>query len=417
MKITIKKRSVTMFLIVLCYLCTIVTALVPTTAMRYLMYSIVIGMAFYMNIFDKKKLLYQKNSHIVFCGVVLVEFVSIITGFMEGYIDPGTIIQPIFLYASFVLGQHIATSYGEEGCDVFFKQLSIIFVFSAIICVPEYIMKKSIFFKTYGNTWDAFRTPSIYGHPIRLGTSLTIALAIFYYLYKRGFIRNIVIFLALFGIFASASRSSWLACAGVVLLTLMAKFKRKITRKKMFYVIAGLLLIIIFFSCPIGQKLTADIISRFQEASGDNVSKVQRLGAIAYFWEDYVENFNLITLLFGHGEDAAARFMLKTAIVFQNFSTTDNEYLLVVYNYGLIILCIVLYGIYRCIRNYIFCYEENGRVKNCLYFICISQAICSFFYEITENKSCAFLLMCSIGMLMGLKEATSCDMCEKIINE
>lgn len=91
-----------------------------------------------------------------------------------------------------------------------------------------------------------------------------------------------------------------------------------------------------FHGAIIAVFIIAFINQRFLEATGDNISKVQRLGAISYIWKDEIENFNLFTFLLGHGEDAAANLMLKTQIVISEFSTTDNEYVLIAYNYGFV---------------------------------------------------------------------------------
>ena len=405
MKVVIKQNSPKIFTVTICYLLTIGIAFFSSNIMKYLMYAVIIGTAFLMEVFTRKANRIQNNCRYILAITGMIVVVTLFAGLIAGKVNAGSIIQPIFLYSSFALGYYVAIKYQEDGCRTMLKQLSYILLFAAVVCIPEYLMQKSIFFKTYGNTWDAFRVPSIYGHPIRLGTSLTIALAIDIFIYKKSFIKYCGILLSLFGIFVSASRSSWLACAGVVALTVFAVYRKRLTDKKVLFGIFGAVLLFVFLLSPMGQSIINAIGSRFQEATADNVSRVQRLGAISYFWEDFVDNFNLITpvtLMLGHGEDAAANFMLNTSIVFNNFSTTDNEYLLVIYNYGLIVLIFVLIGIYKCIKKYITNYEKNNPVENCLCFICISQAICSFFYEITENKSCAFLLMCSIGMLIGL---------------
>lgn len=144
---------------------------------------------------------------------------------------------------------------------------------------------------------------------------------------------------------------------------------------------------------------------------------ISLLGAISYFATKVIDEFNPITFLLGHGEDAAANVMLETSIVFKNFSTTDNQYLLIFYNYGLIALIVILSGAVKCIVRFIRTYRSNGNTVNCLLFICISQAICSFFYELTENKSCAFLVMCSIGMLLSINVERADKKCEESVCE
>lgn len=209
----------------------------------------------------------------------------------------------------------------------------------------------------------------------------------------------------------------WIACASTCLLLLIAATQKKVARKKVIITMIAIVIVILFLMSAPGTSMIAAITERFAQASGDNVSKVQRLGAISYFATKVIDEFNPITFLLGHGEDAAANVMLETSIVFKNFSTTDNQYLLIFYNYGLIALIVILSGAVKCIVRFIRTYRSNGNTVNCLLFICISQAICSFFYELTENKSCAFLVMCSIGMLLSINVERADKKCEESVCE
>lgn len=401
MKLRIIKSSLRTILITLCYIVTIVATMFSGTATRYAMYAFIISVAVVMSLFEKGGAKIYKTLPFLWGYIVIVIIITIIAQIMEGEIKPGAIIQPLFLLASFKLGYSIATQDGEKGCYYVLMQFSYIIAFAAVVSVPEWFIKHSLFYPNYGHAWEAFRVPSIYGHPIRLGTSLTIGLAIYFYLYKKNWQRYILIVLSVFGIYVCSSRSSWLACAGTVVLVVFAVYRKKITHKKFVYGIAIVMLFVIFLCSKPGQAIISSIYQRFEEGTGDNVSRVQRLGAIAYIWNDVVVNFNPLKFLFGHGEDAAANLMLKTTIVFNQFSTTDNQYALIAYNYGFIFLMVVLVGVFKCIRQLILKYNTTSNLMKCLYFICISQAICSFFYEVTENKVCSFVVVICIGMMIG----------------
>ena len=80
-----------------------------------------------------------------------------------------------------------------------------------------------------------------------------------------------------------------------MLLTIFFYLSKKLTYKKVLFGIIGIVLIIVF--------TLSSIWSRFQEATVYNVSRVKRLGAISYFWTDFVEDFNSITLVFGPGKE------------------------------------------------------------------------------------------------------------------
>ena len=398
----ISKRKLNLMVPLLCYILTIATAFFPNN-MRYVMYGVVISVACIEELKKKKSDKLVREFPYFFLYIIIVEIITVIREIYEkNTISLGAIIQPIFLISCLIIGFNVGKKYGESGCKDLLLFFSVIFIFSACVCVPEYILKKSLFFPSYGNAWDAFRTPSIYGHPIRVGTSLTIALAIHIFLFRKSFIRWAIIILDLFGLFACESRSSWIACACTCLLFFVAATKKRVTRKKVIIAMSAIVIVLLFLMSNPGTRMIAAVVGRFAQATGDNVSKVQRLGTISYFASKIIDDFNPITFLLGHGEDAAANVMLETSIAFKNFSTTDNQYLLIFYNYGLIALIVVLGGIVKCIIRFIRTYESNGNTVNCLLFICISQAICSFFYELTENKTCAFLVLCSIGMLLSI---------------
>lgn len=414
----ISKRKLNLMVPMLCYVLTIATAFFQSNSMRYIMYGVLISIVCIEEVQIKKTDKWIKGFPYLLLYLIIIEAITVIREIYENNaIDLGSIIQPVFLLSCLIMGFNVGKKYGEAGCKDLLIFFSVIFIIAALVCVPEYILKKSLFFPDYGNAWDAFRTPSICGSPVRLGTFLTIALAIYIFLYKKSFVRWAIIILDLFGLFACKSRSSWIACACTCLLLFVAVTQKRVTRKKVMIAMIAIIIVLLFFASAPGTSMIEAITERFAEASGDNVSKVQRLGAISYFVTKVIDEFNPITFLFGHGEDAAANAMLTTTIVFKNFSTTDNQYLLIFYNYGLIALIIILSGIVKCIIRFIRTYKNNGNTVNCLLFICISQAICSFFYELTENKSCAFLLMCSIGMLLSINVEREDKTCEETVCE
>lgn len=413
----ISKRKLNLMAPLLCYVLTIATAFFQSN-MHYVMYGVVISIACIEELQKKKTDKWVREFPYLLLYAIIVEVITVLREiYANNAIDPGSIIQPVFLLSCLIIGFNVGKKYGESGCKDLLLFFSVIFIVAAFVCVPEYILKKSLFFPSYGNAWTAFRTPSIYGHPIRVGTSLTFALAIHIFLYKKSFMRWAIIILDLFGLFACESRSSWIACACTCLLLLVAATQKRVTRKKVMMAMSAIIIVFLFLMSDPGTRMMVVVAGRFAQAIGDDVAKVQRLGAISYFATKVINEFNPITFLLGHGEDAAANVMLETSIVFKNFSTTDNQYLLVFYNYGLIALIFVLSGTVKCIIRFIRKYKSNGNTVNCLLFICISQAICSFFYELTENKSCAFLVMCSIGMLLSINVESAGKKCGETVRE
>lgn len=405
MKLTIKKGFLRLHIVLLCYISTIIAGIHSTVVTKYGMYAFIIGVAFFESMTEKRSAHIWRSYPYILVYTAIICFSTVIAGIIGGGgINAGSLIQPIFLLSCYKLGFYVAMKYGEWGCTKVLKDWSYVFAFAAIISIPEWFFNKSFFFPNYGNSWSAFRVPSIYGHPIRLGASLTMGVAIFLFIYRKSILQYLLMALSLFGIYTCLSRSSWLACAGAMALLVLAMYRKRITKRKFLIGVLGISILIIFLLSKPGTAMTQQIIFRFEEATGDSISRTQRLGAITYILNDEWKNFNPFTFLFGHGEDAASKLMLRTTINIENFSTTDNEYLLILYNYGFVFLAIIIKGIFKCIKKFVLNYEGCDSVEKCLLFICVSQAICSFFYEVTENKSCAFLLMCCIGMLMALKK-------------
>jgi len=171
----ISKKKLNLMVPLLCYVLTIATAFFQSNSMRYIMYGVVISIACIEELQKKKADKWAKEFPYLLLYVVIIEVITIIREIYENNtIDPGSIIQPVFLISCLIMGFNVGKKYGEAGCKDLLIFFSVIFIIAALVCVPEYVLKKSLFFPSYGNAWDAFRTPSIYGHPIRVGTSLKV---------------------------------------------------------------------------------------------------------------------------------------------------------------------------------------------------------------------------------------------------
>ncbi len=170
-------------------------------------------------------------------------------------------IQPIFLLSCYKIGFSVSKKYGEKGCQNALIQISYIIAFASVIAVIEFATKNKVFYSN-GPSWQAFRAVSIYGYAIRLGTSLTIGLAIYAYLYQRSWRRLIWIILAAIGIYACGSRSSRLVCVATVGLAVFAVYRKKITKSKLFHGAIIAVFIIAFIISTPGPNMMAFINQR-----------------------------------------------------------------------------------------------------------------------------------------------------------
>lgn len=409
MRIKISNDLCTVLVVLVCYVLTIASQILNSATVRYIMYaiSIVIALCLHWVTLKNHQKTILKRYPAIFIFLFIVLFITVFTQLMyNNYLDIGSVIQPIFLVACLIIGYSIVINYGEDSGEKTLKFILTVIVFSAILGVPEYFSNSNFFFPDYGNPWQTYRVASIYGHPIKYATSLTIGFFLVIFLIKKPILKCILLALITFGVFTSMSRSSWIALGLSVIVLLIAVYRKKINLKKIIILLCAAIAVVLFLQTPIGINIQEVVFARFENINND-ISSMQRLGSIEYVFNQLGEEFNPVTLLLGHGEDAAKRLMLSTQISISDFSTTDNEYLLILYNYGLIVLVGIVALLIWCFYKFIFKYYSISRLNKCLLCIVISQCICSFFYEITEAKACALPLCLCIGMLLALQAPKS----------
>lgn len=128
----------------LCYVLTIATAFFQSNSMRYIMYGVVISIACIEELQKKKADKWAKEFPYLLLYVVIIEVITIIREIYENNtIDPGSIIQPVFLISCLIMGFNVGKKYGEAGCKDLLIFFSVIFIIAALVCVPEYVLKKS----------------------------------------------------------------------------------------------------------------------------------------------------------------------------------------------------------------------------------------------------------------------------------
>lgn len=406
--ITIRKADLLVWVALVSYLFCINHTLKSTASARYLMYAMVLSAAFVVSQKGKR---YESIGFLsrytmlnFYCVIILI--ITVFVELFNNCLDPGSLIQPIFMISCVIIGYTIRSiERGAERCATYLLRLILVLLlFAGIIGIPEYFMQSNFFYPSYGNPWQTYRVSSIFHHPIIYATSMTVGFIFALYLVKNKLIKAMLLVVFGFGVFTSLSRSSWVAFAVSMLFLFFAYYRKKLTLRKLFYFILGIVLFIALLISPIGQSAVNILISRFAGSLSD-VSGTQRLGSIAYIFNDLIVNFNPITMFFGHGEDAAGRLMLNTTIDIDNFSTTDNEYLLILYNYGVIALGAVVYFFFWLLKTAMVKYNNLTDLQKALFFSCIALFITCFFYEITETKVCAWLALVIIGMLLYEKKA------------
>lgn len=398
MKLVIEKNDLTVGMALISYVSVLLHSVVGTITTRYAMYAVVILMSLFVTFQTRGYHGVLQFHPGVWLYLIIVEVITVLTQAHRGEINVGSIIQPFFLISIFCMGYRIRGGNERQAKKVLFF-LFAIFLFAAVVGIPEYFSHSNIFFPDYGNPWQTYRVSSLYHHPLMYSTMLSIGFWISIYLIKNRILKLFSLIVFTFGIFASLSRSSWIAWLIVIAYVILSKFRSRITKKMILSGIATVFIITFFFQTNYGEVLIDTISSRFSNLSKD-LSSTQRLGTIAYIQGDIVNNINPLTFLLGHGEDSAAYFMLNTVIDIENFSSTDNQYLLIFYNYGAIALFIVIKVIFDVNRIIFARYAELSAFSRCVYASLAVFAITAFFYEITETKICCWVMVLCIGFMV-----------------
>lgn len=269
----------------------------------------------------------------------------------------------------------------------FFINISII---AALYGILEFIIQRNplvVFFETdYLSGTVPYRAASFFKHPIIFAIILGVAISLI--IEER---KIIVKSLLVVAILMTRSRSTMLGILFVFILWLLKHIRFKINLKTFVVFIS----ILVFLISPIGNEIIGGIINRFSD-SLTSISGTQRLGTIYYFltYTFNVTNIkNLIMLLVGHGSGAANVLLKMHTIDIPGFDTTDNQYITILYDYGVLILLMTFFGIGKCVHTFLKSY--NKAVKENTIAI-IFMAIVSFFCQSLENKIIVFLLAYAI---------------------
>ncbi len=290
--------------------------------------------------------------------------------------------------------------YGNIYITKFYKLFVYIINIFAIINITEILTKKSLFYvfiasdaknwQTYAFGTNVFRTFSIFEHPIVYAVFLLILFWCNKFLVKNNFIRHLLQLNILLNLFFTKSRSVWIALIITVFIyyfkVIILKLKNynyKITYKKIFITTFGLAVIIIagyIFQNQISNifNLIFERIVVITDDSYGDVSRLQRLGTIKAI-NYYMTNNGITNFLFGNGIGSVNQFMINNPISISGFTTTDNQYLSIFYNFGFMGLAVYVLIIILSIIKFL-----KGNIKdiNSLSILCfLSVSISMFFFE------------------------------------
>ncbi|MDY2513072.1 O-antigen ligase family protein [Weissella confusa] len=186
---------------------------------------------------------------------------------------------------------------------------------------------------------EGYRTMSYFGHPIPAG----LFFAFSFFLFKginKGKISGIMQLISLVNLYTTQSRSDWIAFAVVYIIFLFPKYNKLMKSDRAEKLLSRIAITIVAFGAVVvwGSKIWTSIMLRFgdtlslQSTSGSNL---QRLGTMRVIFEHFSQS-SLMVKLFGEGVGSSSDFMRTHTILIPFFSTTDNQYLTFLFEFGLI---------------------------------------------------------------------------------
>lgn len=352
----------------------------------YLFEIIVLGFLFLMNNtkydLNNIKWLLLFSVHILVCTLIG----TVGTSTMKWYMT-----RTMELAFAPLIGYYFAQNSTENSRKVFYMGLYIATIGTIIYG----------FFNYFDDIAFQDRADSIFGHAIPYSTIVAMMLFMTKYLVKSTSIRislNVVFILAAISTF---SRSSWISIIIVFLILLIKNTKRSITRKgiiKLFVTGIVILAGMVIFREPLAmayESITQLINNRISGTMG-SISALQRLGTIGYM----LFHIGLYGLLIGHGNGKGGEFLKNTTIMLSNFGTTDNQFISILYDFGIVgislTLALLFFSIRKLLNSVI---NKEIQMLSC---VIIAAYICSFFYELLGWINVAATLLILIGIFYYL---------------
>ncbi|ARO63098.1 Uncharacterized protein B5E39_0577 [Bacillus cereus] len=351
-------------MIILLFLTYIMSTYKYGEVVHYVMFIVLLALILKMLTkgFDKNNEISISKGILIFCIIVLVFFLfrSIfkldeLKAFLKNY----SVIYFIFFYSLLMFYKN-GTRYGEQFFIQFTKVLNILSILNLIQIILHKPLLAKFFTEQMNNYqyWaygtSEFRPVSVFGHPIVSAVFFSLLVICNFYILK-GNLKYPLQIVAIMNVYATQSRSAWIALAVIVCIYLIKNFRFKklkknvrITHNQLIKIYISIIIVI----CGTGllvissDSIISTIIERFGDSLNRNstdISNLQRTGTL-HLINSYMLQQDIIRLLFGHGLGNVGEFMYLNTVVIPNFTTTDNMYLTFFFELG--ILSLFIYGVF-----------------------------------------------------------------------
>lgn len=271
----------------------------------------------------------------------------------------------------------------------FYLIVWIILLFTVIYCF------------TSGNITYDYRYYSAFTNAILCGFYFMICFHMTNYFIKNIYAKVTVLLIISYAIILTQSRSAWIALVISFLLNYIGNRHEKLNKQRLITYISfifAVLLLYLLYSEKISRIISAAeeiILSRF-EGFQTHGSTTQRLGVIYYVFT----KTNPILLIIGHGVGGLKQLLQRVTIVISGFNSSDNTYLTIIYDYGILgFLCIC--RLINLLWDSLL--DKNSEEIRLLSMILISICIGAFFFEVLGWASLASVTLSFIGALYRLR--------------
>ena len=380
-------------------------------AVSYVWYVFLLGCLSYFLISNQKMfagILYRTRYLIILFAIIAINTFGT-------HLDSGNSVRYTLVLVSFLLtillGACSYLSYGQEYIKRGLLKTNIIIFISAILGLYESIIQDNplkphmpIFFHANTVGTDLYRPSSFFTHAIPFSNILLVGIVINNVLVKNKMKRFISNIIYVYVLFTTGTRSAWLILVLLIVVGAIRPIINNIsfTLNQLIIYLTGVVAgaMALFFTAP-GQNIVLTITERFGRLTGDDhgtVSLDQRTGAIDFVLDNFFGTFSLIHWLFGYGHRATRILMGQVVIVLENFLTTDNQWLAMLYNYGLIATIMLIIFSVRKIKRFLF---TKDPVYRCCFLILLTCLAAMFFYELFNWETVNVFMMLVIGVFIA----------------
>lgn len=251
------------------------------------------------------------------------------------------------------------------------------------------------------HTWSIgtsyYRIFTVFTHPIIYANMLVIVFWINFLLEKNKKYRAINTILIIFCLYATKSRSSWIAFVITILIYYISgvRIKNKLTYRHIINSLIIILSILLLSHLNLFKDIINNIINRFTELfnNGGTESSIQRIGTINYIL-DTLYNQSIIKTLLGNGFGQVAKLMNKVTISIKDFTSTDNQYLSILIEFGIVGIILNIIMILRVFLKFL---KSECKFEKNILILFISMSINMFFYELYGWNIILYLYLLIIG--------------------